>query len=68
MPINEESMDLFERMGDGIILWFSVNFSKLINDAVPNTIDNRAINTKKSAKGKALSIFQIKVPTISRKT
>lgn len=41
LPINPESKDVFEAVGDGIIL------CKLINKAHPGTIDARAINVKK---------------------
>eukprot|EP00003_Mantamonas_plastica_P016617 TRINITY_DN2772_c0_g2_i1.p2 TRINITY_DN2772_c0_g2~~TRINITY_DN2772_c0_g2_i1.p2 ORF type:complete len:638 (-),score=261.76 TRINITY_DN2772_c0_g2_i1:38-1951(-) len=40
-PIDPESMDIFDACKDGILL------CKLINDAVPDTIDERVINTKK---------------------
>lgn len=42
IPLNPESDDLFHSMEDGIVL------SKLINHAVENTIDFRAINQKKN--------------------
>ncbi|XP_022758779.1 fimbrin-2 [Durio zibethinus] len=41
LPINPSSNDLFEIVKDGVIL------CKLINVAVPGTIDERAINTKR---------------------
>ncbi|KAJ6236262.1 plastin-3 [Anaeramoeba flamelloides] len=41
LPINPENMDIFEELKDGIIL------CKMINDAIPGTIDERVINTKK---------------------
>ncbi|CAN7089556.1 unnamed protein product [Brassica rapa subsp. narinosa] len=40
LPINPSSNDLFEVVKDGVLL------CKLINVAVPGTIDERAINTK----------------------
>lgn len=40
MPIKEAGEDLFRKSTDGILLM------KLINDAVPDTIDERAINKK----------------------
>ncbi|KNC56427.1 fimbrin [Thecamonas trahens ATCC 50062] len=40
LPIDAASMDLFEVVKDGILL------CKLINEAVPGTIDERAINKK----------------------
>ena len=49
LPIDSESDGLFTAVGNGILL------CKLINNAVPGTIDARAINTKKP-----LNIFQIK--------
>jgi len=42
LPIDPESMELFERCTDGVLL------CKLINDAVPDTIDERVINTQKN--------------------
>merc|ERR1711916_281979 len=41
LPLDPEAMDIFHATKDGILL------CKLINEAVPNTIDERAINTKK---------------------
>ncbi|XVE72667.1 hypothetical protein DITRI_Ditri11bG0056900 [Diplodiscus trichospermus] len=41
IPINPSSNDLFEIVKDGVLL------CKLINVAVPGTIDERAINTKR---------------------
>ncbi|TYI55709.1 hypothetical protein E1A91_D11G159700v1 [Gossypium mustelinum] len=41
LPINPSSNDLFEIVKDGVLL------CKLINVAVPGTIDERAINTKR---------------------
>ncbi|KXS14188.1 hypothetical protein M427DRAFT_57940 [Gonapodya prolifera JEL478] len=41
LPIDTHTMDLFEKTKDGIIL------CKLINDAVPGTIDERVINAGK---------------------
>jgi len=49
LPINPDNHEVFEKLGDGFI------FSKLINRAVPGTIDMRAMNTKGN-----LNIFQIK--------
>ncbi|KAG6385216.1 hypothetical protein SASPL_154044 [Salvia splendens] len=43
LPLDPSSDDIFELAKDGVLLWYS----KLINVAVPNTIDERAINTKK---------------------
>jgi len=40
LPINTEDMSLFTKVGDGLVL------CKLINDAVPETIDERVINKK----------------------
>ncbi|KCV71641.1 hypothetical protein H696_01058 [Fonticula alba] len=40
MPVRDAGLDLFNKCTDGIILM------KLINDAVPETIDERAINKK----------------------
>lgn len=40
MPLSEESMHLFERLNDGLIL------CSLINMAVPDTVDFRALNKK----------------------
>lgn len=48
LPINATSMDLFNACKDGILL------CKLINFAVPGTIDERAIN-----KGNKLNAFKI---------
>eukprot|EP01095_Lingulamoeba_sp_RSL-Kostka_P003925 TRINITY_DN15041_c0_g1_i1.p1 TRINITY_DN15041_c0_g1~~TRINITY_DN15041_c0_g1_i1.p1 ORF type:complete len:518 (-),score=223.23 TRINITY_DN15041_c0_g1_i1:166-1719(-) len=48
LPIDPEDMSLFEKCSDGILL------CKLINDAVPDTIDERVIN--KNAK---LNVFQV---------
>ena len=42
LPTTEESMALFKRANDGLIL------CRLINMAVPDTIDERAINKKES--------------------
>jgi hypothetical protein len=47
LPIKPESNQLFERVHNGLLL------AKLINDAVPDTIDERVLN-----KGK-LSVFKI---------
>ncbi|XP_073357488.1 fimbrin-5-like [Aegilops tauschii subsp. strangulata] len=41
LPLDPTSNDLFNLIGDGVLL------CKLINVAVPGTIDERAINTKK---------------------
>lgn len=41
LPLNQTGDDLYEKMADGLIL------SKLINLAVPETIDERALNKKK---------------------
>ncbi len=48
-PLNPESDDLFHSMETGIVL------SKLVNIAVENTIDTRALNKQKN-----LNIYQIK--------
>lgn len=40
LPIDPDSMELFEKSTDGVLL------CKLINDAVPETIDERVINVK----------------------
>lgn len=40
LPLDIDAMDLFERAQDGLLL------CKLINLAQPNTIDERALNTK----------------------
>lgn len=40
LPLDVNSRDLFERCNDGLI------FCKLINLAVPDTIDERALNKK----------------------
>jgi len=50
LPLNDDGMDLFEKIADGILL------CQLINLAVPDTIDKRAINNAK--KGKELSVFE----------
>lgn len=46
LPLSAEKHDIFEAVGDGLIL------CKLINKAQPGTIDERAINKKK------LTVFQ----------
>lgn len=46
-PLDKDTMQLFDECKDGLLL------SKLINDAVPDTIDERALN-----KGAKLSKFQ----------
>ena len=48
-PLNPENDDLFHSMETGIVL------SKLVNIAVENTIDFRALNKQKS-----MNIYQIK--------
>ncbi|KAJ1985872.1 fimbrin [Dimargaris cristalligena] len=48
MPIDENTMQVFDECRDGLLL------SKLINHAVPGTIDERVLN-----RGKKLSPFQI---------
>jgi hypothetical protein len=40
LPMNTEDMSLFKSVGDGLIM------CKLINDAVPETIDERVMNKK----------------------
>jgi len=50
-PIDEYSMDIFDQCKDGLLL------SKLINDSVPDTIDDRVLNYPKG--GKPLSSFHI---------
>nr|WAW84882.1 fimbrin 2 [Halisarca dujardinii] len=47
LPISEEGLDLFKKVGDGIVL------CKLINTSVPNTIDERTINKEK------LSVYRV---------
>jgi len=47
LPLADNGDDLYEKIGDGILL------CKLINFAVPETIDDRAINT-----GENLSLFK----------
>lgn len=42
VPLNPESDDLFHSMETGVVL------SKLVNIAVENTIDLRALNNKKN--------------------
>lgn len=42
LPIDPESMDLFPALKNGVM------FCKLINKAVPDTIDERVINTKEN--------------------
>lgn len=49
IPINVENDDLFHSMEDGIIL------CKLINLAVENTIDFRAVNMKKN-----MNVYMVK--------
>jgi len=53
LPIDPSSMDLFHAVRDGILL------SKLINAAVPDTIDERALNFPKS-RSRGLNIYEIK--------
>ncbi len=53
VPIDPESMELFSSVRDGLLL------CKLINAAVPDTIDERAINLPKK-KNKGLNIYEIK--------
>lgn len=50
LPISTEGTALFDACSDGIVL------CKLINDAVPDTLDDRVLNYPKS--GKQLSVFQ----------
>jgi len=50
-PIDEKTNDIFEQCKDGLIL------SKLINDSVADTIDDRVLNYPKD--GKPLSQFHI---------
>eukprot|EP00939_MAST-03C_sp_MAST-3C-sp1_P004398 g4398.t1 len=52
LPLDPDSNDIFVAVRDGVLL------SKLINEAVSDTIDVRAINVPK--KGKSLSIFEVK--------
>ncbi|KAI9636262.1 putative Fimbrin [Dioszegia hungarica] len=55
LPIPSDTMQLFDECRDGLIL------CKLINDSVPDTIDERVLN-KASAKGgktRALNAFQM---------
>lgn len=49
LPINAEADDVFHALEDGIVL------SKLLNAGAPDTIDVRALNTKKN-----LNIYQVK--------
>lgn len=49
IPINQDSDDIFHAMEDGIVL------CKLINTAAANTIDFRAVNTKKN-----LNVYMVK--------
>ena len=53
VPIDPESMELFTSVRDGLLL------CKLINAAVPETIDERALNFPKST-AKGLNIYEIK--------
>ncbi|KAL7419195.1 fimbrin [Cryptotrichosporon argae] len=52
LPIPTDTMQLFDECRDGLIL------SKLINDSVPDTIDERVLN-KAGGKRKALNAFQM---------
>lgn len=52
LPIDSSSMELFDQCKDGLIL------ASLINESVPNTIDERVLN-KIPSNGKSLSIFQM---------
>ena len=49
MPLRDDGSDIYEKIGDGILL------CKLINFAVPDTIDDRVINKKK---GGNMSLFK----------
>ncbi len=49
LPLNPENDDLFHSMESGVVL------AKLINIAVENTIDFRAMNNKKN-----LNVYQVK--------
>lgn len=51
LPIPTDTFQLFDECRDGLIL------SKLINDAVPETIDERVLNVPKA--GKAVNQFQM---------
>eukprot|EP00753_Platysulcus_tardus_P019623 PLAT7369.1.p1 GENE.PLAT7369.1~~PLAT7369.1.p1 ORF type:complete len:625 (+),score=349.20 PLAT7369.1:83-1957(+) len=51
LPLDPDSMDLFGAVRDGILL------TKLINCAVEDTVDVRALNVKKP--GKELNIYEI---------
>ncbi|WWC59627.1 uncharacterized protein I303_102186 [Kwoniella dejecticola CBS 10117] len=55
LPIPTETMQLFDEVKDGLIL------CKLINDSVPETIDERVLNKPSGGKGKPkpLNAFQI---------
>jgi len=53
LPLNPVGMDLFKVCDDGILL------CKLVNDAVPGTIDMRAVNLPKQ-KGQRINAYQIK--------
>ncbi|KAJ3138503.1 hypothetical protein HK101_003720 [Irineochytrium annulatum] len=48
MPIDTQSMQIFSETRDGLVL------AKLINDSVPNTIDERVLNV-----GKKINAFQM---------
>ena len=50
LPLNPNSLDLFSAVRDGILL------CKLINKAVPGTVDERALNIKK----RELNIYEIR--------
>lgn len=52
LPLDPDSMDLFLHVRDGILL------AKLINEAVADTVDVRAVNIPRGSK--SLSIFEIK--------
>ena len=47
MPLSDDGSDLYSKVGDGIL------FCRIINLAVPDTIDERCVN-----KGAKLSVFK----------
>ncbi|KAI5476702.1 Ca2+-binding actin-bundling protein [Pseudohyphozyma bogoriensis] len=52
LPIPTDTMQIFDECRDGLVL------SKLINDSVPDTIDERVLNKPKSA-SKPINAFQM---------
>jgi hypothetical protein len=51
LPIDTNGLGLASKVSDGVLL------AKIINKAVADTIDIRALNLQKN--GKALSLFQV---------